>query len=153
MQSTVGFSGDYNHLTNTVSRQSDRKTLDYRLFCEATWTPPFGLSLSHRLSYRDARGYHDDVKRNLWIWDLSLGYSFLKDRRGTLELEAVDLLGQRSTFRRSSTAQSITDMLYEGVTSYVMLTFTYKFNSLPTADNSSDRSYRSRYRSQHYHMM
>lgn len=153
LQSTVGFSGDYNHLTNTVSRQSDRKTLDYRLFCEATWTPPFGLSLSHRLSYRDARGYHDDVKRNLWIWDLSLGYSFLKDRRGTLELEAVDLLGQRSTFRRTSTAQSITDMLYEGVTSYVMLTFTYKFNSLPTADNSSDHSYRSRYRSQHYHMM
>lgn len=93
------------------------------------------------------------MKRNLWIWDLSLGYSFLKDRRGTLELEAVDLLGQRSTFRRTSTAQSITDMLYEGVTSYVMLTFTYKFNSLPTADNSSDRSYRSRYRSQHYHMM
>lgn len=153
LQSTLGFSGNYNHLTNTVSRQSDRKTLDYRLFCEATWTPPFGLSLSHRLSYSDAKGYHDDVKRNLWIWDISLGYSFLKDRRGTLELEALDLLGQRSTFRRTSTAQSITDMLYEGVTSYVMLTFTYKLNTLPTADPSPDRSSRSRYRSRDFHRM
>lgn len=153
LQSSLGFSGGYNHLTNTVSRQSDRETLDYRLFCEATWTPPFGLSLSHRLSYRDAKGYHDDVKRNLWIWDLSLGYSFLKDRRGTLELEALDLLGQRSTFRRTSTAQSITDILYEGVTSYVMLTFTYKFNTLPTADPSADRSSRSRYQSRYYHRM
>lgn len=153
LQSSLGFSGGYNHLTNTVSRQSDRETLDYRLFCEATWTPPFGLSLSHRLSYRDAKGYHDDVKRNLWIWDLSLGYSFLKDQRGTLELEALDLLGQRSTFRRTSTAQSITDILYEGVTSYVMLTFTYKFNTLPTADSSADRSSRSRYQSRYYHRM
>lgn len=153
LQSSLGFSGNYNHLTNTVSRQSDRKTLDYRLFCVATWTPPFGLSLSHRLSYSDAKGYHDDVKRNLWIWDISIGYSFLKDRRGTLELEALDLLGQRSTFRRTSTAQSITDMLYEGVTSYVMLTFTYKFNTLPTADPSADRSSRLRYQSRYYHRM
>lgn len=153
LQSSLGFSGNYNHLTNTVSRQSDRKTLDYRLFCVATWTPPFGLSLSHRLSYSEAKGYHDDVKRNLWIWDISIGYSFLKDRRGTLELEALDLLGQRSTFRRTSTAQSITDMLYEGVTSYVMLTFTYKFNTLPTADPSADRSSRLRYQSRYYHRM
>ena len=93
------------------------------------------------------------MKRNLWIWDISIGYSFLKDRRGTLELEALDLLGQRSTFRRTSTAQSITDMLYEGVTSYVMLTFTYKFNTLPTADPSADRSSRLRYQSRYYHRM
>lgn len=132
LQASLGASGYGSRLRNSVAESNNRSTIDYRIFNDITWTAPFGLSLSHRLSYHDAAGYTDDVKRRLWIWNLSLGYSFLKGKRATIELEAEDLLGQRNTFRRSSTAQGITDTLYEGVTSYVMLTFSYKFNTLGT---------------------
>lgn len=130
LQASVGAAGNVSRLRNSVAGTGDRCTIDYRFFNDLTWNAPFGLSLSHRITYSDAAGYTDDIHRRLWIWNLSLGYSFLKDRRATVELSAEDLLGQRNNFRRTSTAQGITDTLYEGVTSYVMVTVTYKFNTL-----------------------
>ena len=81
---------------------------------------PFGLSFTSKLTYQDAAGYQDQLKRNFWLLDASVSYSFLKEKRGTLQLSGYDLLQQRTTFMRQISLDRITDSEVNGITSYAV---------------------------------
>ena len=127
----ASLSGDVSmqDVRNSIAEQLNRRTLDYSISNDLTWQLPYDLSLTSRLSYNDAAGYKDDIKRRLVLWDLSLAWSFLEGKNATVQLSGYDILGQRNTFRRSISADSITDQTVNGITTYAMLTFSYRFNT------------------------
>lgn len=129
-QVTAGVHGSMQRVDNSLSRELNRQTLDYSAFGEVVWTSPLGLSLTSRLSYQDAYGYDDGVKRDFWLLDASLSYAFLKGKRATIELSGYDLLQQRTSLTRRITESAITDTRVNGVMSYAMLTFSYRFNNM-----------------------
>lgn len=130
LQATAGGFISMQDVSNSFSKQMDRRSWDYNVSGEAIFTIPNNVSLSTKLTYQDARGYNDCVKRDFWLWDASVSWSFLKAKNATLELSAYDLLQQRTSFNRRITANSIIDREFNGVTSYAMLTFTYRFNNM-----------------------
>lgn len=95
-----------------------------------TWTAPFGLVLNTDLNYSATRGYTDGYNTNEWMWNASISYEMLSERNLILTLEGHDLLQQRKNVQRSVTANYIQDGLYNSLTRYVMLTVSYKINTL-----------------------
>ncbi|MDE6314896.1 MAG: outer membrane beta-barrel protein [Muribaculaceae bacterium] len=104
----------------------------------ATYYTKFGLVLSSDLDYSDGVGYSAGYDVKSWMWNASVGYQFLRDRNATISLKGNDLLQQRKSISRTETAQAITDISYNNLTRYFMLTFTYKFNTNKKKGSSAD---------------
>lgn len=144
LQATLGGFAMLQNVHNSISTDLNRLTWDYNGYGEAIVTLPWDLSITSRLTYQDAVGYDDGLKRDFWLLDASINWSFLKGKNATLELSGYDLLQQRTSFRRQVTANRIEDMQVNGITSYVMLSFTYRFNNMGggvTAPPSGRRGY------------
>lgn len=62
--------------------------------------------------------------------DASLSYAFLKGRSRYDRASGFDLLQQRTSHRQRIANNSITNTIIDGVKSYVISTFSYRFNSL-----------------------
>ncbi|MDN4753218.1 TonB-dependent receptor [Porphyromonadaceae bacterium W3.11] len=130
IQATLGGSWGMQRVLNSFSEEQNRLTQDYNVFGEVIWELPWNLSVTSRLTYQDANGYDDGLKRDFWLWDASINWSFLKDKNASIELSGFDILRQRTSLQRRVTANAITDTKVNGVMSYMMLTFSYRFNNM-----------------------
>ena len=68
-------------------------------------------------------------QRSACFWNSTLAYSVLKDT-GTLTFKVYDLLDQNTNARRTKTQNYIQDSESLVLQQYVMLSFSWKFNSL-----------------------
>lgn len=146
IQVSTGLSGTMSRVKNSISSDLNRTTYDYSVYNEVVWSLPWDLTLTNRLGYQNASGYNDAIKRELLLWDMTLAWSFLRGKNASIELSGNDLLGQRTNVGRSVTANAITDTVVNGTTSYMMLTFTYRFNSMGGSGASSGVGGREGYR-------
>jgi hypothetical protein len=124
---------------NTVQTASNRDVHTYGGTFNATYNAPFGLSVNSELSYSGTQGYSVG-EPNQWLWNASIGYSFLKGKAATISLKAFDLLQQRENVRRNVTANYIDDTEYNSLTRYFMLNFTYKFNTFGAGEQPKNRN-------------
>ena len=90
---------------------------------------PFGMKVYTSFGLYGRSGYGDDImNHNQWLWNLTVSQSLLKNKVLTLQLEAVDILRQRT----SEYNQASPEMLYYNrnkvFMSYVMLHAIYRFN-------------------------
>ena len=74
------------------------------------------------------------------MWNASIAYQFLKGREATITLKGYDLLQQRKNISRSVTANYIDDRIYNSLTRYFMLTFSYRFNTFGKGNRPDDRN-------------
>ena len=90
---------------------------------------PFGMKINASLMLYGRRGYADDImNHDQWLLNATISQSLLKNKALTLQLEAVDLLQQR-TAEYSYVSPSMRYFSREKVFfSYVMLHAIYRFN-------------------------
>ena len=110
--------------------------------CNASYTAPFGLMLSSDLSYSATSGYASGYNTKQWLWNASLGYSFLAGKQATLQVSVFDILNQRRNVSRNVTAAYVEDLAYNSLARYAMVTFTYKFSSFKQGEQPRDRNER-----------
>ena len=74
-----------------------------------------------------------------WLWNMSVGKKFLKDRKGELKLTAFDVLKQNVSFSRSVSddGNSIYTQTSQVLTQYFLLTFTYNLRNFGKAAANS----------------
>ncbi len=114
---------------NSLQVGSNRTVHTYGGRFNGAWYAPFGLVLNTDLSYMGTSGYSDGYDQEQWMWNASIAYQFLKGREATIAVKAYDLLQQRKSISRNVTANYIDDTFYNSLTRYVMVTFTYRFNT------------------------
>ncbi len=127
---------------NSVQTNSNRDVHTYGGAFNATYNAPFGLSVNSELSYSGSQGYSQGYDSDQWLWNASIGYSFLKGKSATVSLKVYDLLQQKENIRRNITANYIDDTEYNSLTRYFMLNFTYKFNTFGSGDQPKNRNER-----------
>lgn len=127
---------------NSVQKSSNRDVHTYGGTFNATYNVPFGLSVNSELTYSGTQGYSQGYDSDQWLWNASIGYSFLKGKSATVSLKVYDLLQQKENIRRSVTANYIDDTEYNSLTRYFMLNFTYKFNTFGAGEQPKDRNER-----------
>lgn len=94
-----------------------------------TYYTPFGLSISTDLNFTATRGYSAGYDSDVWMWNASVAYQFLRNQAATVTLKVYDILGQKNNISRNVTAAYIEDIDYNSLTRYAMVTFTYRFNT------------------------
>lgn len=127
-----------NKVNNCLLKSLERTTQDYGLGWDAVLTLPLGLSLESNLNWTTQRGYGEGFNQTQTLWDLSLGYSFLKNKVATIRAKAYDLLGQKRNVYQNISSSAISTQETNTLGQYVMLHFIYKFNSFSGNASAQD---------------
>lgn len=125
---------------NTVKTANQNTlTYNYGAVFNATYNSPFGLVLSSDLDWSQTAGYANGYNQKQWMWNAQIAYEFLKGRSATVALKVYDLLQQKNNVNRSITANYIDNTMYNSLTRYFMLTFTYRFNTFGAGGQPQSR--------------
>lgn len=115
---------------NTVTT-TNQNTLIYNYggVFNATYNAPFGLVLSTDLNWSQTAGYVEGYNQKQWMWNAQIAYEFLTGRSATIALKVYDILQQKNNVNQTITANYIDNTMYNSLTRYFMVTFTYRFNT------------------------
>lgn len=125
----VRFNGRYSEVVNSLQKSSDRQTIDYTGSYFFTLFLPANITLGSDIRYNGNWGYTAGYEKKEWIWNAEVSKSFLKGKNAIVTLRAYDILGQMTNISRNTGGNYIEDATFNALTSYAMLSFTYKFNT------------------------
>ena len=124
---TAGYSGDYVRYESTPQYDQDGHTFECNF--EPQVELPFGMRINTSFGYYGRRGYADDImNHDQWLWNATVSQSFLKSKALTLQLEAVDILGRRTSEYSVITPTQRSFSRNKVFQSYVMLHVIYRFD-------------------------
>ena len=126
--------------TNTVQKSANRNVHNYGGTFNGTYYTPVGIALNTDVSYSATKGYSAGYDTRQWMWNASISYQFLRDKQATVMLKAYDLLQQKKNVQRSVTANYIDDTMYNSLTRYFMVSFSYRFNTFGKGNEPKSRN-------------
>jgi hypothetical protein len=116
--------------TNSLEGKTDQKNYNYSITYNTQLYFPKNWTLSSDINYLATRGLTSGYNKDEILWNASLGKQFLKNKQAGIQLQWNDILQQRLRISRTVNANYIEDTEYNALTSYFMLTFTYRFNTM-----------------------
>lgn len=125
---------NYGNSNSELVPKNNKNTYDFSYGVSSTgnFTNGFGFNTSVNMSSR--RGYdYADANTDELIWNAQVSYRFLKGRKGTVSLQAFDILHTRSNISRQISATSRNYSENSNVYSYYMVHLIYRFNLFGTA--------------------
>jgi hypothetical protein len=136
---TVRYSNTLNNLNPTVA-----ETWDWTGRGNVVVHMPYNFNFTSDLNYTTRQGY-SNFDQNELIWNASIDKSFFKNK-GVLSLKWNDILRQQLNIRQSIGDNYIQYSKYNTLTSYFMLSFSYKINQFKGSKNPAEirPDYRSR---------
>ncbi len=118
-----------------VITANNQSTYNFHYGLSSTGNFDNGFGYSTDIGVNGRRGYSSaNMNTNEVIWNAQISYRFLKNRLGTLSLQAFDILHQRSNISRNISATSRRDSETNSINSYLMLSFQYRFRSFGTRE-------------------
>lgn len=118
----------FRHSTNLL-RETGDYTRDYRLGVNAYADLPGGIQLRSDVAYSFRNGTNitpgDDDQV---VWNASLSWRFLKQKKAELSFYWADILSQKKNFTRSVSSSGLSERHTQQIGSWFMLSFKYRFN-------------------------
>jgi hypothetical protein len=97
--------------------------------CEMAYTTRFGLGASTTCDFNKPFGYEmAEANRAECLWNISVEYGFLKDRRAEVNVTWRDILKSYNGFSAQVSGTSWNESRTFGDTSMIVITFRYRFN-------------------------
>ena len=134
----IGLRGSvrYSNTQNNLNENRNQETVDWTGAGNINLHLPFNLTISNDLNYTTREGY-STFNKDEWVWNASIDKS-LFNKKGTLSLKFYDILQQKLNIR-----ESIGDNFRElsrsnALTSYFMLSFTYKISKFGGGASGAD---------------
>lgn len=136
---TMRYSNTLNNLNPTVA-----ETWDWTGRGNVVVHMSYNFNFTSDLNYTTRQGY-SNFDQNELIWNASIDKSFFKNK-GVLSLKWYDILRQQLNIRQSIGDNYIQYSKYNTLTSYFMLSFSYKINQFKGGKNPAEirPDYRSR---------
>ncbi|MEI7675562.1 MAG: outer membrane beta-barrel protein [Bacteroidales bacterium] len=120
----------YAKSNNSLATLSKNETMNSSISYNAQFSLPAGLSLSSDIKYAQNRGFTAGYNKSETIWNAELSKTLFQRKQGTIRLKIYDILRQQLNYSWTSNAQYIQDSRYNTLTSYFMVFFNYRFNSM-----------------------
>ena len=121
------YTGDIVRYDNSSGYNQTGSTFEWNL--QPMVELPFGMKISGSFGLYGRRGYGGDImNHDQWLWNMTISQSLLKNKALTIQLDAVDILGQRTS---ENTHISNISRMYsssKSYLSYVMLSAVYRFD-------------------------
>jgi hypothetical protein len=96
---------------------------------ELTTYVPKNLVFGNDFSYNYNSNISDGFQKDFYLWNMSLGYSFYKEKF-TTKVKVYDVLNQNVGVRRTVTPTQITDSENNVLQRYMMFSLTYKLDKI-----------------------
>lgn len=130
LRGSVRYSRSLNNLT------SNRLTKDYTSSGNINLRLPYNFTLSNNLDYTTLQGY-SAFSKDQWIWNATIDKS-LFNKKGTLSLKFYDILQQKLNIRENISDNYREITRSNQLTSYFMLSFSYKLMKFGSGASTSD---------------
>lgn len=121
------YSLSYNSTNYDINPNRNEEVYNHRIGFSATTYWPKNVIFGNDISYNHFGNVSPGFDNTSILWNLSLGYQFLKDS-AILKVQVYDLLDQNVDTRRVIGDDFIQDTRNLILTRYAMLSFTYKIN-------------------------
>ncbi|MDR1653184.1 MAG: outer membrane beta-barrel protein [Prevotellaceae bacterium] len=123
------------------------ETYDWTAGGNVVFHLPKNFTLSSDINYTTRRGYSSEFDQKEVLWNASIDKTLFKGA-ATLTLKAFDILQQRLNIRQQIGDNYIQNTKYNTLQSYVMLSFSYKFNRFSgmTASEAQEHTQKSEQR-------
>lgn len=119
----------YNHSKSTATSATQLDTYYFNYGGNAVVKLPWDMEISTDITNNSRRGFSEStMNTDELLWNMRIAQRFLKGNAATISFRWYDILNKRSDVNRNITAFSRTDSSNEGVYSYCMLNFSYRFN-------------------------
>lgn len=126
---------NWNKSHSDIVERSNQSNYSFNYGLSSTGNFENGWGYSTEISVHSRRGLSSAaMNTNQIIWNAQVSYRFLK-RRATVSLQAFDILNKRSNINRSVNANGRRDTETNGVYSYIMANFRYRFNIFGTRES------------------
>jgi len=127
----------YSNSIYTLESRDNRKDVNYTITYNTQLTLPWSIGINSDINYRAQRGLSEGYNKDEALWNAGLSKQFLKGNRASLRIDWTDILKQRLSISRNVTANYIEDSEYNALTSYVLFSFSYRFNNMTSIRNRS----------------
>lgn len=118
----------FRHSTNLL-RETGDYTRDYRLGVNAYADLPGGIQLRSDVDYSFRNGTNiTPGEDDQVVWNASLSWRFLKQKKAELSFYWADILSQKKNFTRSVSSSGLSERHKQQIGSWFMLSFKYRFN-------------------------
>ncbi len=139
---------NYNNTAYDIFSNRNENFTNTEVYMNATLFWPKGIIFGNDISYFRFGNVSDAFDSTSLLWNVSLGYTFLKDR-ATFKVKVYDLFNQNIAIRRTTADDFIQDTNQLILTRYAMFSFTYKLSNFgggtpPNQSSGRGRYYRSR---------
>ena len=125
----LGGNYSYRLTRNSLQGQQDRNQMNYGGSANVSVYLPWSIILGSDFNYTGREGYGTGIQKNVYMWNAEVSYQFLKGKSATLLFKIYDILKQRNSISRTVTGNYMQDTQSNVLTSYCMLSFTYRFNT------------------------
>ncbi len=126
---SLSYNAGYQFVRNSLRQELDNDYYTGRAVVRMNILPVEWLVLASDFNLIHFHGLGDAFNRDIYYWNASIGYRFLKDRSAQLRLTVTDILGQNSSVNRDVTDMYIQDVRSQVLTRYVMLTLSWNFRT------------------------
>jgi len=123
-----GYNLTYNNIEYDINSGRDQSYTNHSLSLETTTYWPKNVVFGNDIAYNQFGNVAPGFDNTSLLWNMSLGYQFLKDN-ATLKVKVYDLLDQNVDTRRLVGDDYIQDVNNLVLQRYAMLSFTYKLSS------------------------
>jgi hypothetical protein len=120
---SYSFSYNTTSYENYVEDQASNVVHEFKLQTTSYW--PKHVIFGNDVSYRYNSNIADGFKKDFYLWNVSLGYNFFKDKL-LAKVKVYDVLSQNQNATRTISATSIRDEQNDVLKRYVMFSLTYK---------------------------
>ena len=118
----------FRHSTNLL-RETGDYTRDYRLGVNAYADLPGGIQLRSDVDYSFRNGTNiTPGEDDQVVWNASLSWRFLKQKKAELSFYWADILSQKKNFTRRVSSSGLSERHTQQIGSWFMLSFKYRFN-------------------------
>ncbi|MDR0836562.1 MAG: outer membrane beta-barrel family protein, partial [Tannerella sp.] len=120
----------YSNTGYSIEGKETQTSYNYGLTYNTQIYLPQSWTFASDVDYRANRGLTTGYNKDEILWNASLSKQFLSKKQATLRLQWNDILQQRLNISRNVSSNYIEDSEYNTLTSYFMLSFIYRFNTM-----------------------
>jgi hypothetical protein len=141
---TLSYTGNYSIVKNSLQKQADNNYFNQVTTFKFNWLPYKGIIFNTNLTHTLYTGLAQSYNQNYLLWNVALGYKFLKNQSLDVRASVFDMLKQNNSISRNVTDTYIEDSQTQVLTRYYMLTVTYtiknfKNGATPPTENPERR--------------
>jgi hypothetical protein len=144
---TIGYTGTYNVIKNNIQTATNNSYFGHSASAKFNWLFYKGFVFNTSLTNTYYNGGSEGFNQDIFLWNLALGYKFLKNKSLDVRASVNDVLNQNSGLSRTVSQTYIEDDRTQVIRRYMLLTVTwtlryFKGSSVPPVEeqrNNRDR--------------